>query len=135
MLLKQDVDRVVAYAETLPQYEYDNYSVKLTNFPNFVFILTLGDIDLRVHEACIITRGDIDWVEGKAIIVGHGNKQEVVSFSNRSLRACHNLISARAYFDDRTKIRLLILPLISRHDKVGHRKTMPPTARTAGNHL
>ncbi len=33
------------------------------------FLITLADTGLRVHEACQLRRGDIDWNEGKALII------------------------------------------------------------------
>ena len=130
---KQDIDRVIEYAETLPKHGFDNFSEKLTNLRNCAFILTLADTGLRVHEVYNLTRGDIDWIEGKATIIGTGNKQAVVRFSNRSLRACHNYLRARSWVDGRTKVRLLTLPLFSRHDKVGYRKTLPISTTTGRN--
>ena len=44
-------------------------------------MLTLADTGLRVHEACKLQRGQVDWNEGRAVIVGKGNKQAVVRFS------------------------------------------------------
>jgi site-specific recombinase XerD len=130
---RQDIERVIEYAETLPQLDYNNYSEKLTNLRNCAFILTLADTGLRVHEACNLTRGDIDWLEGTATIIAKDDKQAEVPFSNRSLKACHEYLRARAFVDRRTKVRLLTLPLFSRHDKVGLRKTMPISTNTGRN--
>ena len=58
------------------------------------FIITLGDTGLRVHEACNLKRGDIDWNEGKALIIGKGNRQAVVRFSRRSQKALKEYIQA-----------------------------------------
>src|SRR3990170_3793606 len=51
------------------------------------FVLTLADTGLRISEACAPKRGGIDWQEARAIIIGKGDKQDVIRFSNRSIQA------------------------------------------------
>ena len=58
-------------------------SNKLRAMRDKAFLLTLADTGLRVHEACALRRGDIDWNEGKALVIGKGNRQAVVRFSKR----------------------------------------------------
>jgi integrase/recombinase XerC len=68
-------------------YEFiaaDNETYQLINLRDKAFLLTLADTGLRVHEACGLRRGDIDWNEGKAMIIGKGNRQDIVRFSTRS---------------------------------------------------
>ncbi len=58
---------------------------KLRALRDRAFLITLGDTGLRVHEACALRRGDIDWFAGKAMVIGKGNRQAVVRFSSRSI--------------------------------------------------
>ncbi len=60
------------------------------------FVLTLADTGLRVHEACKLRRGDMDWNEGRAVIIGKGDKQAVVQFSTHSMKALQDYLSSRA---------------------------------------
>ena len=61
-------------------------------------------------------RGDLDWNEGKAVLIGKGDKQAVIRFSTRSLGALRDYISARAALDSSAHKSLGSLPLFLRHD-------------------
>ena len=64
------------------EHTFENYNIRLRALRDRAFLLTLADTGLRVHEACGLRRGDIDWNEGRAVIVGKGDKQAVVRFSS-----------------------------------------------------
>jgi site-specific recombinase XerD len=97
------------------------------------FLLTLADTGLRVHEACNLRRGDIDWNEGRAIIIGKGDKQAVVRFTTRSMRALKDYLSLRAALDGGSGKQLTALPLFARHDKGTGKKVKPITPTTGRN--
>ena len=97
------------------------------------FLLTLADTGLRVHEACKLRRGDIDWNEGRAIIIGKGDKQAVVRFSTRAMKALKDYLSARAALDGGSGKPLPSLPLFARHDKGAGKKVKPITTTTGRN--
>ena len=67
--------------------EDESLNAKLRAYRDRAFLITLADTGFRVHEACNLRRGDIDWNEGRAIIIGKGNIQAVVRFTSRSLQA------------------------------------------------
>lgn len=94
------------------------------------FLITLGDTGLRVHEACNLKRGDIDWNEGKALIIGKGNRQAVVRFSRRSQKALRDYIQARSELDGHSGKSLGSLPLFARHDKGAGAKVKSITTTT-----
>lgn len=97
------------------------------------FLITLADTGLRVHEACQLRRGDIDWNEGKALIIGKGDKQAIVRFSSRSLRALKAYLQARSDLDGKSGRPLTSLPLFARHDKGAGSKVKPITPTTGRN--
>ncbi len=97
------------------------------------FLLTLADTGLRVHEACKIRRGEIDWREGRAIIIGKGDKQAVVRFSSRCMRALQAYLKARAVLDGQSGKQLASLPLFARHDKGAGKRIKPMTTNTGRN--
>jgi integrase/recombinase XerC len=97
------------------------------------FLLTLADTGLRVHEACKLRRGDMDWNEGRAVIIGKGNKQAVVRFSTRAMMALKDYLSARAALDGGSGKPLSALPLFARHDKGAGKKIKPITTATGRN--
>ena len=97
------------------------------------FILTLADTGLRVHEACNLRRGDIDWREGHALVIGKGNQQAVVRFSSRSMKALKDYLAARAEMDGSSGRQLGSLPLFARHDKGSGKKVLPITPTSGRN--
>jgi len=111
----------------------DDKNVQLRALRDKAFIITLGDTGLRVHEACNLKRGDIDWNEGKALIIGKGNRQAIVRFSRRSQKAMKDYIQARAELDGQTRKPLGSLPLFARHDKGAGSKIKPITPTTGRN--
>jgi integrase len=88
---------------------------------------------LRVHEACNLRRGDIDWNEGRAIIIGKGDKQAVIRFSTRSMDALKEYLSARSKLDGASGRPLQSLPLFTRHDKGAGKKIKSMTTATGRN--
>lgn len=107
--------------------------VKLRAYRDRAFLVTLADTGFRVHEACKLRRGDIDWNEGRAIIIGKGNKQAVVRFTSRSVQAIKDYLSQRATLDGNSGKQLTSLPLFARHDKGAGKKIKPITPTTGRN--
>jgi integrase/recombinase XerC len=88
------------------------------------FILTLADTGLRISEACSLRRGDIDWSEQRALVIGKGDKQAVVRFSARSMAAIMDYLGARAKLDGASGKPLTSLPLFARHDKRASKRVL-----------
>jgi integrase/recombinase XerC len=97
------------------------------------FLITLADTGLRVHEACNLKRGDIDWSEGRAQIIGKGDKEAIVRFSRRCHRVIQDYMQARASLDGGSGKPLASLPLFARHDKGSGKKVKPITPTTGRN--
>jgi integrase/recombinase XerC len=92
------------------------------------FVLTLVDTGLRISEACALKRSDIDWLEGRAIIIGKGDKQAVIRFSNRSIEALKAYLHARASVEPNSRTPLGSQPIFARHDIRASKKIRPITA-------
>jgi integrase len=107
--------------------------IKLRATRDRAFLITLADTGFRVHEACNLRRGDIDWNEGRAVIIGKGNKQAVVRFTTRSMQAIKDYLSLRAALDGNSGRQLSSLPLFARHDKGAGKKVKPMTPTTGRN--
>lgn len=107
--------------------------VRLRAYRDRAFLLTLADTGLRVHEACNLRRGDVDWNESRAVIIGKGDKQAVVRFSTRCTQAIKEYLSLRSQLDGGSGKQLASLPLFARHDKGAGKKIKPVTPTTGRN--
>lgn len=94
------------------------------------FLLTLADTGLRVHEACALRRGDVDWAEARAVLIGKGDRQAVVRFSRRAISALKDYLTTRAKLDGGSGRPLRSLPLFARHDKAAGKKVLPISTTT-----
>jgi site-specific recombinase XerD len=130
---KEDLDTVIDYADEFPRYNYENPKDRLIAYRDSVLIITLADTGLRVHEICNLRRGDIDWNEYKAIIIGKGDKQAVVRFSSRSIQAIKAYLEMRSELDGSSGRPLRSLPILARHDRGAGSKVIPITPTTARN--
>lgn len=114
---RQQIEDVIDYALTLHEIPSEDERNRLIQWRDRAFLLTLADTGLRVHEACALRRGDLDWHEGRALVVGKGNREAVVRFSSRSLKAIKDYLAARASIDGRTGKALRSLAVFARHDR------------------
>ena len=128
-----EIERVLDFASNMPSFQAESEVERLRAMRDRAFLLTLADTGLRVHEACNLRRGDIDWNEGRAVIIGKGDKQAVVRFTTRSLRALKDYLSLRAELDGGSGKQLTALPLFARHDKGTGKKIKPITPTTGRN--
>jgi integrase/recombinase XerC len=103
---------------------------RLIFYRDRAFILTLPDTGLRVHEACKLVRGDMDWKRMRAVIIGKGDKEAVIRFSNRSSDAIKNYLDMRQKLDGATGVALNSLPIFARHDQAAGRKILPISTTT-----
>ncbi len=130
---QDDIDRVLEYIETLKTIPTEANEERLRNLRDRAFLITLADTGLRVHEACNLRRGDLDWNEGHAIVVGKGNRQAIVRFSRRAQQAIKDYLDARFSLDGASKRPLTSLPVFARHDKGAGKKVIPITTATGRN--
>lgn len=129
----QSIENILEKMESKVIEINDNKNEQLRALRNKAFIITLGDTGLRVHEACNLKRGDIDWNEGKALIIGKGNRQAIVRFSRRSQKALKDYIQVRGELDGQSRKPLGALPLFARHDKGAGFKIKPISTTTGRN--
>jgi site-specific recombinase XerD len=127
---RDEIEKLIEYAQELRVFPSETEPDRLRNLRDRAFMLVLADTGLRVHEACDLRRGDIDWNEGKAVVTGKGNRQAVVRFSSRSLGAIKDYINSRAVLDGNSGRALSSLPLFARHDRGAGNKVKPITTTT-----
>jgi site-specific recombinase XerD len=130
---QNDIERVLEYAINIAFQRVNDPTEHLRNLRDRAFLLALADTGLRVHEACALRRGNLDWNEGKAMIIGKGDRQAIVRFSNRALAALRDYLSARATLDGASGRPLASLPLFARHDRGAGKKVKSITTTTGRN--
>jgi integrase/recombinase XerC len=130
---KNAIENVVETLEGMDQNIPEDIVEKLRFYRDRAFLITLADTGLRVHEACNLRRGDIEWEEGRALIIGKGNRQAVIRFSRRSEEVIQQYLRLRAKQDGASGKPLGSLPLFARHDKGAGKKILPITPTTGRN--
>jgi integrase len=130
---REAIEGVLSYAEGLQNAASEDANARLRNLRDRAFLTTLADTGLRVHEACGLRRGDMDWDEGKALVIGKGNRQAVARFSSRSMRALKDYLNARAELDGQSGRPLTSLPIFARHDKGAGKKVKLISTTTGRN--
>ena len=131
-----DIERLLAWVENVDNLiastedNQEHAAIRLRAYRDRAFVLTLADTGFRVHEACKLRRGDIDWNEQRTIIVGKGDKQAVVRFTSRSIQAIKEYLSQRSTLDGNSGRQLSSLPIFARHDKGAGKKIKPMTPTT-----
>lgn len=130
---REAIESILRYADGLGSATPRDQADRLRKLRDRAFLLTLADTGLRVHEACGLRRGDVDWSEGRAVLIGKGNRQAVVRFSRRSLSALRDYLRARAHLDGSSGRPLGSLPVFARHDRGTAKKLLPITTTTGRN--
>jgi integrase len=128
-----DIERVLEFVSEITYLPTQDPTEQLRALRDRAFLITLADTGLRVHEACALRRGDVDWNEGRAVIIGKGDKQAVIRFSTRAMRAMKDYLALRATLDGGSGKQLAALPLFARHDKGAGKKVKPITTATGRN--
>lgn len=129
----QAIEQVLAYADTLAHQPVEHPRQRLQNLRDRAFLWTLAHTGLRVHEACKLRRGDLDWNTGHALLVGKGNRQDVIRFSPKALQTLQEYLHARQPLDAQSGRALSALPLFARHDKRAGRQVLPISTVTGRN--
>jgi integrase/recombinase XerC len=127
------IDKIIEHISDNAYFSNKDEIDNLIHLRDAAFFITLCDTGLRVHEACGLHRGDIDWNEGKAMIIGKGNRQDIVRFSSRSMKAIKLYLSNRSKIDGGSRVPLTALPLFARHDRGAGKKVKPITTTTGRN--
>ncbi len=131
---RDEIEKVISYAQSLSLNDTNDMQNQLIDYRDRAFILTLADTGLRVHEACQLRRGDIDWNELRAAIIGKGNRQAIIRFSSRSIRAIKDYLSLRSQADGASGKSLQSLPIFARHDRSAG-KNIKPISTTTGRQI
>lgn len=127
---KSNIDRILEGITEIKSEPVENEVDHLINLRDCAFLITLADTGLRIHEACNLRRGDMDWYEHRAIVIGKGNREAVVRFSERSIQNIRDYLKARAEIDGASGQLLTSLPIFARHDKASGNRIKPISTTT-----
>ena len=128
---RNDIEAILEYAKTLSAVDDADEREWLRALRDRAFLYTLADTGLRVHEAVGLRRGDIDWNEGRAILIGKGDREAVVRFSRRTLRYLKIYLDRRSTLDGGSGRPMSALPVFARHDKGAGKRVLPISTTTA----
>lgn len=134
--IEEILNYAINYANSIKRKTSNSGKIELDvlrTLRDCAFLITLADSGLRVHEICRLRRGDIDWNEGKALIIGKGNREDLIRISSRSMAALRDYLNARNFLDGATGKPLASLPIFARHDRGAGKKIEPITTRTGQN--
>ncbi|MFN8455122.1 MAG: tyrosine-type recombinase/integrase [Anaerolineae bacterium] len=129
---ERGVEQILAYAQEQTAHPPETLAERLTLYRDTALLITLADTGLRVSEACGLRRGDVDWERSRAVVIGKGDKQALVRFSQRAGQYLQQYLHLR-FEQDRRQGRPDTLPLFARHDKKAGQKILPISTRTAEN--
>jgi site-specific recombinase XerD len=130
---RKAIEQILEFVTNITKTPSPDQNSRLRDLRDRAFLITLADTGLRVHEACGLHRGDVDFFEGKAVVIGKGNRQAVVRFSRRSIRALKEYLHARSELDGTMHKPQASLPLFARHDDGAGKKVKPVTTTTGRN--
>jgi integrase/recombinase XerC len=125
---REAVEKVIGFCSSLSADTSSSLSTNLEALRDRAFVLTLVDTGLRISEACALKRSDVDWLEERANIIGKGDKQAVIRFSNRSIEALKIYLHVRASIEQKLRTPLGSQPIFARHDIRASKKIRPITA-------
>jgi len=128
---REEIEKVLCVAAQTPLPKTDDEREILRALRDRALLFVLADTGLRVAEACGLTRGHLDWREGQARVLGKGDREAVVRFSQRCLRYLRAYLDARATLDGSQGRPLSSLPIFARHDRGAGQRVLPLSTRSA----
>ena len=106
---RDEIERLIEYAQNLATKSVEDAGTtaktekgrteerlreRLRNLRDRAFILFLADTGLQVSEACSLTLGDVNFLEGRLTVIGKGGDQAAVRISERALKAIKEYLAA-----------------------------------------
>lgn len=128
---RDEIEAVLDYVDQMAAGPFESDGERLRVLRDRALLFVLADTGLRVSEACSLTRGHLNWREGRAIVLGKGDKEAVVRFSERSLDKLRAYLDARAELDSSQRKPLRSLRLFARHDRGAGKRVLGISERTA----
>jgi len=129
---ESDIEQVLAWTENKMPIASQGRA-RLITMRDRALILLLADTGLRIHEACKIRRGDIDWKKKIITVIGKRNKESIVYLSKRSSHTLNLYLLERAKQNGESGVELIKQPVFARHDLATGKKLSKITTTTGRN--
>jgi integrase/recombinase XerC len=106
---RNDVDSVLDFVSKIDSFVAKSEKERLRALRDRAFLLALADTGLRVHEACYLRLGDLNWEKEQAIVIKGGNPT-IIRFTTRSMHALKDYLSLRSELDGGSGKQLTACP-------------------------
>jgi site-specific recombinase XerD len=124
---EEAVDRLIQAARAVPS-KPDDGRHELIRLRNIAILETLRCTGMRVGELVSLRRGDLDYRNRTARVIGKGDRERVVYFDDVAWRAVQVYLNAR---QDGARGRALYeLPIFARHDRAAGDRVLPISTNT-----
>jgi len=134
-----EIDTLINKMMAMENYPEEDIWLQLRYYRDRALIVTLADTGMRIHEACKILRENVNWNENFGIVIGKGNKEAVIRFSDRAIRilrdyhtVCERNIKIKPGHGDYAKL-IGKRPLFYSHDIRSRNRYSPITPTTGRN--
>ncbi len=119
---EEAVEEMIKAARSIPPCPEDR-RCELRRLRDVAMLETLRSTGMRVGELVGLRRGDLDYRQHTARVIGKGNKERIVYFDSRAWNAVKSYLNARQ--DGASGKALYQLPVFARHDKGAGKKVLP----------
>ncbi|MCS7220622.1 MAG: tyrosine-type recombinase/integrase [Anaerolineae bacterium] len=121
------IQRLIQTARSIPSRP-DNRPYELRRLRNIAILESLRCTGARVGELVALRRGDLDYRNQSARVVGKGDRERIVYFDDAAWQAVQAYLNARQ--DSARGHTLHELPLFARHDRAAGRRVLPLSTNT-----
>lgn len=124
---RETIQRLIQAARAAP-VSADDPRGELRRLRNIALLETLRCTGARVGELVSLRRGDLDYANQAARVIGKGDRERVVYFDDTAWQAIQAYLNAR---QDGARGRALHeLPLFARHDRGAGQRILPLSTNT-----
>jgi len=124
---RETIQRLIQAARSAPM-PADDPRGELRRLRNVALLETLRCTGARVGELVSLRRGDLDYANRTARVIGKGDRERVVYFDDAAWQAVQAYLAAR---QDGARGRALHeLPLFARHDRGAGKRILPLSTNT-----
>ncbi len=123
----ETIHRLIRAARSVPP-QPDDHRLELRRLRNIAILEALRCTGARVGELVSLRRGDLDYRNRTARVIGKGDRERIVYFDDAAWQAIQAYLNVR---QDSARGRALHeLPLFARHDRAAGHRVLPISTNT-----